>query len=67
MRMARLVVDSRGYKNSLDSKDYTWLIGRRWVILINNKTKEKLYIPIEAVNYLYKIEDEGAEGSAKGK
>jgi hypothetical protein len=65
--MARLVVDSRGYKNSLDSKDYMWLIGRRWVILIKKKNGEKLYIPIEAVNYLYEIEDKGAEGSAEGK
>jgi hypothetical protein len=65
--MARLIVDSRGYKNSLDSKDYTWLIGRMWLILINNKTGEKLYIPIEAINYLYEIEDKGDEEAAKGK
>jgi hypothetical protein len=65
--MARLVVDSRGYKNSLDSKDYMWLIGRRWVILIKKKNGEKFYIPIEAINYLYEIEDKGAEGNAKGK
>jgi hypothetical protein len=66
-KMAKLVVDSRGYRNTLDSKNYTWLVGDKFLTIIKNNGKERLYIPLEAINYLWEVEDQGGEGTAKGK
>jgi hypothetical protein len=65
--MARLIVDSKRYKATLDSKDYDWFESLHWLVIEHKNRRTKMMIPIAAINYIAILEDEESEKSAKGK
>jgi hypothetical protein len=65
--MARLIVDSKRYKATLDSKDYDWFESLSWLVIEHKNRRTKMKIPIAAINYIAILEDEESEKSAKGK
>ena len=50
--MAKLIVYSRHYKATLDSKEYCWHIGSYYLIIEAIDKNWKMLVPREAISYI---------------
>jgi len=63
--MARLIVMSKAYKATLDSREYIWSLGLKWLKIEKIDGSQRMLIPREAIEYIIEEADLREHGKVK--